>query len=319
MSAPPDVPPIVARAFDVSRRAGYVSFCRNETGRLLAALAATRAGHDGRVRHRLRCRYGVAALGRAARGDDPVRRAGRAARGRRPGDLRSTTRRSRCSPRTGRRCATRAPTRCSSWTPPRPRTPRVDSVADLVEPRRHRRDGRLHAVRDVAADDAGRVDALREALADRRAVHLRRGDGGAGRLGAHRHPELGPLGVRGSLGSGRGSRRPAATPAPTPRSQPLGSQAPRLRAARPTAVGQTRRSPAAAATGRAGRSRRRTAPCPGRRRRRAASPRTTTLDLQAGPDQPGSRRRYAGAARSSVRPADPARAGSRCRARSRPR
>lgn len=44
MSAPPDVPPIVARAFDVSRRAGYVSFCRNETGRLLATLAATRSG-----------------------------------------------------------------------------------------------------------------------------------------------------------------------------------------------------------------------------------------------------------------------------------
>jgi predicted O-methyltransferase YrrM len=44
MSAPPEVPPIVARAFDVSRRAGYVSFCRNETGRLLAALAATRQG-----------------------------------------------------------------------------------------------------------------------------------------------------------------------------------------------------------------------------------------------------------------------------------
>ncbi|MFL6062661.1 MAG: O-methyltransferase [Marmoricola sp.] len=44
MSAPPDVPAIVARAFDVSRRAGYVSFCRNETGRLLAALAATRRG-----------------------------------------------------------------------------------------------------------------------------------------------------------------------------------------------------------------------------------------------------------------------------------
>ncbi len=32
------------RAFDVSRRAGYASFCRNETGRLLAALAATRSG-----------------------------------------------------------------------------------------------------------------------------------------------------------------------------------------------------------------------------------------------------------------------------------
>ena len=44
MSAPPEVPAIVSRAFDVSRRAGYVSFCRNETGRLLAALAATRGG-----------------------------------------------------------------------------------------------------------------------------------------------------------------------------------------------------------------------------------------------------------------------------------
>ena len=44
MSAPPELPEIVSRAFDVSRRAGYVSFCRNETGRLLATLAATRAG-----------------------------------------------------------------------------------------------------------------------------------------------------------------------------------------------------------------------------------------------------------------------------------
>ncbi len=44
MSAPPELPDVVTRAFDVSRRAGYVSFCRNETGRLLAALAATREG-----------------------------------------------------------------------------------------------------------------------------------------------------------------------------------------------------------------------------------------------------------------------------------
>ncbi|GGD17255.1 O-methyltransferase [Nocardioides daphniae] len=44
MSAPPELPDIVRRAFDVSRRAGYVSFCRNETGRLLATLAATRSG-----------------------------------------------------------------------------------------------------------------------------------------------------------------------------------------------------------------------------------------------------------------------------------
>ena len=44
MSAPPDLPDVVRRAFDVSRRAGYAGFCRNETGRLLAMLAATRSG-----------------------------------------------------------------------------------------------------------------------------------------------------------------------------------------------------------------------------------------------------------------------------------
>ncbi|MGH3413841.1 MAG: O-methyltransferase [Marmoricola sp.] len=44
MSAPPELPGIVSRAFEVSRRAGYVAFCRNETGRLLASLAATRTG-----------------------------------------------------------------------------------------------------------------------------------------------------------------------------------------------------------------------------------------------------------------------------------
>src|ERR687889_2033411 len=44
MSAPPELPDVVNRAFAVSRKAGYVSFCRNETGRLLATLAATRSG-----------------------------------------------------------------------------------------------------------------------------------------------------------------------------------------------------------------------------------------------------------------------------------
>ncbi|HEY3013761.1 MAG TPA: class I SAM-dependent methyltransferase [Nocardioides sp.] len=44
MSAPPELPHVVTRAFDVCRQAGYVSFCRNETGRLLATLAATRGG-----------------------------------------------------------------------------------------------------------------------------------------------------------------------------------------------------------------------------------------------------------------------------------
>jgi predicted O-methyltransferase YrrM len=44
MSAPPEVPDVVERAFAVSRRRGFVSFCRNETGRLLATLAATKSG-----------------------------------------------------------------------------------------------------------------------------------------------------------------------------------------------------------------------------------------------------------------------------------
>ena len=44
VSHPPELPDIVNRAFDVARRAGYVSFCRNETGRLLAMLAASRDG-----------------------------------------------------------------------------------------------------------------------------------------------------------------------------------------------------------------------------------------------------------------------------------
>ena len=44
MSAPHQLPPIVQRAFDLSRRSGFVSFCRNETGRLLATLAASRGG-----------------------------------------------------------------------------------------------------------------------------------------------------------------------------------------------------------------------------------------------------------------------------------
>ena len=44
MSAPPELPDVVSRAFTVSRKRGYVSFCRTETGRLLAALAASRQG-----------------------------------------------------------------------------------------------------------------------------------------------------------------------------------------------------------------------------------------------------------------------------------
>ena len=70
MSAPPDVPDIVARAFDVSRKAGYVSFCRNETGRLLAALAATREGTMAEFG--TGCGVGTAWLRSGVRGDAKI-------------------------------------------------------------------------------------------------------------------------------------------------------------------------------------------------------------------------------------------------------
>lgn len=67
MSAPPDLPEIVARAFDVSRKAGYASFCRNETGRLLATLAATREGTMAEFG--TGCGVGTAWLRSGVRGD----------------------------------------------------------------------------------------------------------------------------------------------------------------------------------------------------------------------------------------------------------
>lgn len=44
MSAPTEVPEIVARALSLSHRQGFLRSSRNETGRLLAALAASRPG-----------------------------------------------------------------------------------------------------------------------------------------------------------------------------------------------------------------------------------------------------------------------------------
>ncbi|RLV56905.1 cytidine deaminase [Aeromicrobium phragmitis] len=44
MSAPAEVPDLVARTLDLSRRRGFITSTRNETGRLLAALAASRVG-----------------------------------------------------------------------------------------------------------------------------------------------------------------------------------------------------------------------------------------------------------------------------------
>ncbi|MFC4786806.1 O-methyltransferase [Nocardioides sp. MAHUQ-72] len=67
MSAPPELPDIVSRAFAVSRKSGYVSFCRNETGRLLATLAATRGGTMAEFG--TGCGVGTAWLRSGVRGD----------------------------------------------------------------------------------------------------------------------------------------------------------------------------------------------------------------------------------------------------------
>ncbi|WP_241998777.1 MULTISPECIES: O-methyltransferase [Kribbella] len=49
MSAPPELPPLVSAALSLSGRRGFVSATRNETGRLLATLAASRTGTLGEV------------------------------------------------------------------------------------------------------------------------------------------------------------------------------------------------------------------------------------------------------------------------------
>ena len=70
MSAPPDLPEVVSRAFAVSRKRGYVSFCRNETGRLLATLAATRSGTLAEFG--TGCGVGTAWLRSGVRGDAQI-------------------------------------------------------------------------------------------------------------------------------------------------------------------------------------------------------------------------------------------------------
>lgn len=44
MSAPTEIPDVVRRALDLSRDRGFITSTRNETGRLLAALAASKTG-----------------------------------------------------------------------------------------------------------------------------------------------------------------------------------------------------------------------------------------------------------------------------------
>ncbi|WP_405068034.1 class I SAM-dependent methyltransferase [Kribbella sp. NBC_01510] len=49
MSAPPELPPLVSAALSLSGRRGFVSSTRNETGRLLASLAASKTGLLGEL------------------------------------------------------------------------------------------------------------------------------------------------------------------------------------------------------------------------------------------------------------------------------
>lgn len=65
MSAPVELPPVVRRALDLSRRRGFVTSSRIETGRLLAALAASRSGRLAECG--TGCGVGAAWLSSAAR------------------------------------------------------------------------------------------------------------------------------------------------------------------------------------------------------------------------------------------------------------
>ena len=70
MSAPLDLPPVVSRALDLSRRRGFVTSSRLETGRLLAALAASRNGVLGECG--TGCGVGAAWLSHGARDESRV-------------------------------------------------------------------------------------------------------------------------------------------------------------------------------------------------------------------------------------------------------
>jgi predicted O-methyltransferase YrrM len=65
VSAPLDLPPVVSQTLDLSRRRGFVTSSRLETGRLLAALAASRVGTLGECG--TGCGVGAAWLSHGAR------------------------------------------------------------------------------------------------------------------------------------------------------------------------------------------------------------------------------------------------------------
>ena len=142
--------------------------------------------HDGRVRHRLRRRDGVAALRRTRReGPDHHRRAGRQARRRGRGDLRR---------RPAGRGAGRGLVDAARQGPVLAAVPRLRPAhrgrrrrgRRPGRGRRHRRARRLHAVRGLAAGHLRPGRHAARAVAHRRAVHRRRGDGRPRRLGADR-------------------------------------------------------------------------------------------------------------------------------------
>jgi predicted O-methyltransferase YrrM len=70
VSAPLDLPEVVTRALDLSRRRGFVTSSRLETGRLLSALAASRVGRLGECG--TGCGVGAAWLSHGARDDSRV-------------------------------------------------------------------------------------------------------------------------------------------------------------------------------------------------------------------------------------------------------
>ena len=190
MSASPDLPPVVSRAFAVSRKAGYVSFCRNETGRLLATLAATRTGTMAEFG--TGCGVGTAWLRSGVRGED----------------VRILT--AELDPKLAKAAAEifaddpQVEVLAANWSTlldqgpfsllfldsGAPNEVGVDCIADLVEPGGIVVLDDLAAVRDVAAGCRGPRRLPAGAVADRRALHLGRGDGRLRRVGPDRHQAL---------------------------------------------------------------------------------------------------------------------------------
>jgi predicted O-methyltransferase YrrM len=70
MSAPVELPPIVSRTLDLSRRRGFVTSSRLETGRLLSTLAASRDGILGECG--TGCGVGAAWMSHGARAGSKV-------------------------------------------------------------------------------------------------------------------------------------------------------------------------------------------------------------------------------------------------------